>query len=547
LWLAALLFALPFEPRRTLPLGGLEVTWLEAIAAPCCLALLLLLRGEVKNLLRARPLPLLLVGAYAAAHVVSAAVAREHQIEAGKFALRMCVAAGFAAIVAVLPRATLRAGLFALAATSIVVAALAIVEGAGSRSLDPLLNVFREAPFNVGGARRATAGSEYPNQAAAFLMHGLVVWTGLAGAACVRMRWLAPIVAALSLGLLFTYSRGALAAAAAAVAAMLAIGRLGRLPLLTRAAAICLGVLTLSALAFAGAREIFRLRLGGEGTDAWYAARYQPAERSLRLRPGEERRTSLTVTNLGAKTWTDREAFHLSYHWYDIDARTLTDGDRTRLPRDVARGDSVQLTPLVVAPRKEGRYLLVWDMVHEETTWFSGQGVRPASAPVVVGQVPGGTSEPPADMFPAAAPGWRPGRFELWALALQMWRERPLLGVGPDNFRRLYGRFAGQGYWDTRIFANNLLLEAAATVGSLGALALLGTLGSAGWAAFRRSQTAPPDDRPLFVMLLALVAALAAHGAIDYVLAFTGHYLWFGFVIGAVSSFDRRQLGVPRR
>jgi O-antigen ligase len=51
-------------------------------------------------------------------------------------------------------------------------------------------------------------------------------------------------------------------------------------------------------------------------------------------------------------------------------------------------------------------------------------------------------------------------------------------GVGPDNFRRLYGRYAGRTFWDERVSANNLALETGATTGLLGVLALAGTLGA---------------------------------------------------------------------
>jgi hypothetical protein len=38
------------------------------------------------------------------------------------------------------------------------------------------------------------------------------------------------------------------------------------------------------------------------------------------------------------------------------------------------------------------------------------------------------------------------------------------------------------------------------------------------------------------VALLGLVAGLAAHGLVDYLLAFTGHYLLFAFVVGSCAA-----------
>jgi O-antigen ligase len=173
-------------------------------------------------------------------------------------------------------------------------------------------------------------------------------------------------------------------------------------------------------------------------------------------------------------------------------------------------------------------------MVQEETTWFSGQGVRPAVVPVQVGSA-AAPREAGGRVPEPEAVAWTPTRRELWGIALGMWRERPLLGFGPDSFRRLHGARAGQAHWDTRVYANNLLLEAAATTGAAGLLTLAGALVAAGLRAFRRA-AAGGDDAGLAATLLALVAAVAAHGVFDYLLAFTGHYLLLGLIVGAISA-----------
>jgi hypothetical protein len=244
------------------------------------------------------------------------------------------------------------------------------------------------------------------------------------------------------------------------------------------------------------------------------------------------------VTNLGRKTWAVDEAFHLSYHWYDQERVKLEEGGRTRLPRDLARGDSATLAAEVRAPQKEGRYLLVWDMVHEHTTWFSGQGVAPAVVPAVVSVAPApAPAAGPPEVIPEVA--WRPGRWELWRLALDMWKERPLLGVGSDNFRWLHGPRAGRPLWDSRVFANSLYLEAAATTGTLGLLALVSTLAAAlAWSARRVRSAACLADAATAGVVFAALAALAAHGVVDYVQAFTGHYLMFGLLVGLASAPD---------
>lgn len=545
--LAGLVVLLPFEPRRpALVLGPLTLTPLEVAAGLAVLALAWSGAGRLRRLLRHPPLPLLALALFAAVHLAAAAAAPAHPWLALKFAVRMVAMAAFAFAVAAAPPRARRPALLALVATALVIGAAAVLEGTGLRALDPLLDHFREMPFNVAGSRRATAFSEYPNLAAGFLLYGLQAAAGLALAAAHPLRWVVPASFALSLGLLYTYSRGALVAAALGLLALaVLLGwrglRRARVPLMA------LLTLSLTAAGFAWGGEIFRLRLGAEGTDAFYAAAYQPAESTLRLRPGERRTTSVRVTNLGLKTWSVGEAFHLSYHWYDQERVQLEEGGRTRLPRDLARGDSATLAAEVRAPQKEGRYLLVWDMVHEHTTWFSGQGVAPAVVTAVVSAA-SQPAPPPAAGPPEVVPevAWRPGRWELWRLALDMWRERPLLGVGSDNFRWLHGPRAGRPLWDSRVFANSLYLEAAATTGTLGLAALLATLGSALlWSARRVRAAHHLEDAALGAAVFAGLGALAAHGLVDYLLAFTGHYLMFGLLVGLASAPDPAP-GEPR-
>jgi O-antigen ligase len=536
--LGGLLLLLPFEPRRAaLQAAGLNLTLLELAAAICVGGLAFSLWRRAAALLRRPPLPLALLFAYAAAHVLSALLAPDNAAAALKFSLRMLAMAAFALTVAASPVPARRAGFAALALAGALVASLALLEGLGLRGLDPFLSRFREMPFNVAGTRRATAGSEYPNLAAAFVMYGL-----LAAAPRLALRGTAALAAYALLaagGLLFTYSRGALAAALCGLLAL--AGALGLRARASRPPLAAALVLVCATVAFALKGETFRLRLGSEGTSAWYAAQYAPRETSLTLAPDEERTTPVRVTNSGLKSWRVEEQFHLSYHWYDLTRRFLTDGPRTVLPHDVAGGQSVVLAARVRAPRAEGDYLLVWDMVHERTTWFSGQGVAPASVPVRVARagVASGLAPPPRAV-PGAALAWRPSRWELWRLAMAMWRERPLTGVGSDNFRWLYGPRAGQPFWDARVYANGTLLEAAATTGTLGALALGGCLLASLASGLRRARGADARGAPGWEALasFALVAGIAAHGVVDYVLAFTGHYLVLGFAVGAVAAPD---------
>ena len=103
------------------------------------------------------------------------------------------------------------------------------------------------------------------------------------------------------------------------------------------------------------------------------------------ITPGKTYTVQVTVTNVGTMTWiaADPNAFHLSYHW--VGPASLYDGERTVLPYDVAPGESINLKAKLIAPSVPGTYTLQWDMVHENVTWFSNQGVPTEDQIVGVG------------------------------------------------------------------------------------------------------------------------------------------------------------------
>jgi O-antigen ligase len=138
---------------------------------------------------------------------------------------------------------------------------------------------------------------------------------------------------------------------------------------------------------------------------------------------------------------------------------------------------------------------------------------------------------------------WERGRAGLWRAAVAMWRERPLTGLGPDNFRWAHAASASGPAGDTHetlIPANNLFLEAAATTGTLGLLALVGALAATARAAGRALQRAARGsaDAVWAAVLLALTVGVAVHGTVDTFLGFTGHYLFLGIVVGSASAAD---------
>lgn len=540
--LCALLLLLPFELRRPVfQVFGLRFTLLEYVAAVAAVALLTAYRARLRGLLRRPPLPLAFLSSYVAVQLLSAALAPMNRGLAFKFALRMAAAAVLAFAVAATPRDVLRRGLSALTLSCAAVAVLAILEGVGVSGLDPFLDEFRSGPFWIGLSRRASAGSESPNLAAAMLLYGLVPSVGLAALRPKASRIAIPLTVLFSLGVLFTDSRGGLLALAVALATLCVALAWKRWSAALAPAAALLTLLAVAALFSVTVRTSPRMSYPGVPARA---ARYAPGETFLSFGPREARTVAVTLTNDGRTPWTTAA---LGCSWQRVEAERTMDRTATAhcpvtpVP-PAAPGQTVRVDAAVLAPAAEGRYLLVWDLVADGWV-MSSVGVPPATIPTVVTRDPA-AARPFSYALPAAT--WRRGRAALWRAALAMWREHPLTGIGPDNFRWAHAEYAG---WpagatqETLIPANNMFLEAAATTGSFGLLALLGTFASTIRATLRELSRAPraSSEAVWAAALLALTIGIVVHGLVDSFLGFTGHYLFLAFVVGSTSSLNAEQ------
>jgi hypothetical protein len=113
-----------------------------------------------------------------------------------------------------------------------------------------------------------------------------------------------------------------------------------------------------------------------------YGATYSPGALTT-LTVGQTTTVPVTVTNTGSLTWGANSAFMLAYHWYQgstlIDQRAVAS-----LPQSVATNGSVALQATVQAPTTAGTYTLKWDMIQQNVTWFSWQGVATGNQTVTV-------------------------------------------------------------------------------------------------------------------------------------------------------------------
>lgn len=107
-------------------------------------------------------------------------------------------------------------------------------------------------------------------------------------------------------------------------------------------------------------------------------------------------------------------------------------------------------------------------------------------------------------------------RVEIWTSALAMWRERPVLGQGPDTFEMVFPRVQTPGYWRIEwagvpFHAHSVYLHTLATRGLAGALA--GALLAAAVAlAAARAWRAGGAARERAVLLAGGIAAIAVAG-----------------------------------
>ena len=192
----------------------------------------------------------------------------------------------------------------------------------------------------------------------------------------------------------------------------------------------------------------------------------------------------------------------------------------------------------VEAPPEPGDYRLMWDIEQEKRLWFSGEPDAElwTSDAAVRGPSVAGPREP---IRPLPRIVGRPGRAVLWGAAFRILAAYPVLGVGPDNYRLIYGEYAGIPNFDERVHSNNMYLEMLVGGGLVGGLAF-------GWFCWRacRRVVRPvfrPSDSQLATLAAAVCAAAAAiavHGLADSFLGFTGTYIPIAVVLGLAVAGD---------
>ncbi|WP_420645227.1 NBR1-Ig-like domain-containing protein [Candidatus Leptofilum sp.] len=537
-WLLLLLILmLPFElDQPIVHVGPLAITNVELV-----LGLTLLVAGLLwwqqrpfNSLPAHRWIVLLVAGGM---FVGTAVLAPEQSGNALKASLRLLSGIGLAlAVPQLVGNAAQRTKLiWAMIASGLLIASIGISELWLGRELGWLLP-FRAGITVAGEFLRLTGPLDYANHAAMYLeaivplllMVGWLWWQRTRKTAVFLLNLLFLLL--LLQASFLTLSRAAFLTIGTVSGAMLLLSR-WRLKI----AQPWLGLLGLVGLLFVFhnyASEAFRLRLGSEGDSSWYLAEWQVPQ-TLTLVANETHNVPLTVTNNGTLIWSSQRQppINLGGRWIQNESGLQLAEPRWPFDQPVLPGQTVSLQIPLRAPTTPGEYTLIWDVVQEQITWFGEKSNLFATTSVVV--VPGNAE---ADLPPdTAVPAWAyqlpiPDRSTLWPLALQMIGERPLLGIGLDNFRLVYGRLLGAASWNETIHTNNWYLEFLVGGGLLAAVPFFVWLiweGKAAWHVLRQ--------RPVDAWQMAIFASLLSyliHGLVDFFLLFNSTGLLFWLLVG---------------
>ena len=472
------------------------------------------------------------LAAIVACAFVAAIAAPELQLNAIRVSARLAVAALLFLLVANLAASERVANriVAALLAASAAVGAIAVLELAQIPWVLEMLKAFRPGFHVVGGQLRATSTLFYPTITSMFLEVAFAL--GLVWIARSRLAFAALVLT--GAGVIATFTRSGLITMAISLAFFGAVlfarsGKWSR----EHSRLAWLAAVLVALVLMSRSPQMLVARISVEGSQDWYGAAYR-VPKQLILRPDSFNEVEVTLANQGRLTWqsTTTPPFALSYHFLDASTEDVVvfDGLRTPFAQPIEPGDQVTMKARLRAPGYPGAYLLIWDVVQEHRTWLSLEGVFPGRSMVSVEGTPVGPPLPSRGRMPAGV--MRMPRAVLWSTAFAIAGDRPLLGIGPDNFRHTYGRRLGLAAWDDRVHANNSYIEVLAGMGALGVLAMTWLAIAALRSGASRLRNSSGSRLPMVTAAAAACMAIAMHAMVDSFLTFTPTYTVFAIAAG---------------
>ncbi len=529
----------PFE--RPLPgsIGGFTVTTLELSVVAALAAGAVAIARDPAQFSWRTPITIPALALLACALVASAA-APEFRANALRFTGRVTAAFLLFTLAANLFASTrlARQVIATVLGAAAVVGFIAVLELAQVPAVLEALTLFRPGFHVVGGQLRATSTLFYPTITSMYLEVAFAL--GLMWIASSRLAFAALVLT--GAGIIATFTRAGLITMTMSLLIYGGLtyykrGRLdGEHARLGVLAAVLVALVLLSR-----SPQMLVARMSTDVSQDWYGASYD-VPGTVTMRPGSFNDVAVTLSNRGRLTWqsTELPVFALSYHWLSIDTEEVViyDGLRTPFTQPVAPGADVTLQARVRAPGYPGTYVLVWDVVQEHRTWLSLEGVYPGRTIARVEGDAVGAPLPTLGRMPTGT--LRMPRSVLWKTALRITGERPVLGIGPDNYRLVYGRYLGLAAWDMRVHANNTYLEVLVGMGAIGVAALAWLLARASRRAVAIVSSAGADAIPLVAAATAACVAIAAHAAVDSFLTFTSTYVIFALAAGMLFRHAHR-------
>jgi MFS family permease len=525
--------ASPFERPFPGSMAGFTLTTLElSVVVALVAGLVAALRGSYAFTWRT-PLTIPAIALLACALIASVA-APEFRANSLRFVGRLTAALLLFTLAAnaMSSQRLARQVIATLLGVAALVGAIAVLELAQVPFVLDALKVFRPGFHVVGGQLRATSTMFYPTITSMYLEVAFAL--GLVWIASSRLAFVA--LALIGAGIIATFTRAGLVTMTMSLliyGGLVYYKRRGWDEEHTRLAALAAVLLTLVMMSRSPQMLVARMSTGV--SQDWYGASYD-VPGTLTLRPDSFSDVPVTLSNRGWLTWqsTQSPVFALSYHWLSIDTEEVViyDGLRTPFTTPVEPGEKVTVPARVRAPGYPGTYVLVWDIVQEQRTWLSLEGVLPGRTIARVEGEPVGAPLPTRGRMPTGV--MRMPRSALWATALKISAEHPVLGIGPDNFRLTYGRYLGLAAWDSRVHANNTYLEVLVGMGATGVVALLWLIVVACRSAIARLRAADNAAMPLVAAATAACIAIAAHGVVDSFLTFTSTYVVFALAAGVL-------------
>ena len=563
----------PFE--RPLPgaLFGVTFTTLElSVAAALAAAAIAALRDpstfEWRTPITSPALALF------ACMVASSLAAPEYRANALRFSGRCAAAILLFTVVANAARSdrSARALVAVLLGAASMVGAIAVLELAQVPAVLDGLTLFRPGFHVVGGQLRATSTFFYPTITSMYLevVFALgLMWIGShptaqsprgggpashptaqsprgGGPASSRLAFAALVLA--GAGIIATFTRSGLITVAISVLTYGGVMYFKRRRWGNEHTKLAVLATILIALVMVSrSPQMLVTRMSNELSQDWYGAAYD-VPGTVTMRPGSFNDVPVTLSNRGWLTWQSSQcgvsdartlrvgvkspSFALSYHWLSLDTEEVViyDGLRTPFPHPVDPGNDIEMQARVRAPGYPGTYVLVWDVVQEHRTWLSLEGVLPGRT---IAKVEGEAVTPPLPTRGRMPVGTlRMPRSVLWSTALDISRDHPVLGIGPDNYRLVYGPRLGLAAWDTRVHTNNTYLEILVGAGLAGFAALLWLLFAGARFTWALVASATSDSISPIAATAAACVAIAAHGMVDSFLTFTSTYVVFALAAG---------------